>query len=64
MNPLFHIFEDGSEIDRYIVAVYVVPRLSSLCSSLEQETLVNAGHVAPRFLGATNMALAEELVKC
>ena len=26
-----------------------MPRLSSLCSSLEEETLVNAGHVAPRF---------------
>ena len=45
-----NIFEDGSEIDRYIMDVYnVVPRLSSLRSSLEQDTLVNAGHVAPRF---------------
>ena len=27
----------------------LVPRLSSLRSSLEEETLVNAGHVASRF---------------
>ena len=27
----------------------LVPRLSSLRSSLEEETLVNAGDVAPRF---------------
>ena len=31
------------------VQLNLIPRLSSIRSSLEEETLVNAGHVAPRF---------------
>ena len=34
---------------RLTFIVNLVPRLSSARSSLEEETLVNAGHVAPRF---------------
>ena len=30
------------------VQLNLIPRLSSIRSSLEEETLVNAGHVAPR----------------
>ena len=41
----------------------LVPRLSSLHSLLKEETLVNAGHVAPRFSEPACEELQVVLVK-
>ena len=47
MQVLETVQENCNPLDRLMFNL--VPRLSSLRSSLEEETLVDAGHVAPRF---------------